>query len=295
MDQVQFDKLTRSTASDAGTRRTLLRLLAGVTLSLVTARLGLAQNAEANKKRRRKPQANRKQQGHLGAEGKGKRKQKRHKKPLPPQPCDLFCTDGGGRCCPDGSCVYGECCAGEKPCHDSLDGSCIPQDQCCPEERTCADGSCVPLTECCREQRECPNACLPMDECCPGQKRCGNRCLQADLCCEDDLFPLCNACQEAVCVNGNMVCGPVKQCPTGKYLNADTCQCECPEGYADCGSGHCNCEVRVGVVCQSGLCCAPLRHCPAAGACCYGWSSCTPEGCCPPEWIHDGHCIPPGS
>ena len=47
MELDSFDALTRSVVTENGTRRALLRLLAGSALSAVAARLGLVDPAEA--------------------------------------------------------------------------------------------------------------------------------------------------------------------------------------------------------------------------------------------------------
>ena len=67
VDHDTFDALTRTAATDGGTRRTLLRLLAGSALSAVAARFGLAKEATAKAKQH-----------------KGKAKRKHH--PAPSQP-----------------------------------------------------------------------------------------------------------------------------------------------------------------------------------------------------------------
>jgi hypothetical protein len=52
MDHRDFDALTRSALAAGGSRRALLRLLAGSALGGVAARLGLAEDAAAKAKRR---------------------------------------------------------------------------------------------------------------------------------------------------------------------------------------------------------------------------------------------------
>ena len=146
MDAGQFDGLTRSVASDVGTRRAVLRLLAGGALGGLVARLGLVEVTAAKKKhkkltkkRNRPSRVERQAHGELLAEG--KRKGKKHNRkpknppPSPNEPCNLDKFR-----CPDGTCVpWGTCCAGEKRCPTGPGPRCIPTDQCCPDERTCPD------------------------------------------------------------------------------------------------------------------------------------------------------------
>src|SRR5215208_3458769 len=53
MDQTTFDALTRSVVSEAGTRRAVVRLLAGTVLGALTSRLGPTADAAAKAKRHR--------------------------------------------------------------------------------------------------------------------------------------------------------------------------------------------------------------------------------------------------
>jgi hypothetical protein len=112
MDNGQFDDLTRSVVKESGTRRALLRLLAGGAFAGAVSRLGMGESTGAKPKRKRK---------------------KKHRKNLQgqePQDCGADCTKSGGRCCEDGSCsTVGQCCPGEWGCDD---GSCVPAGQCCP-------------------------------------------------------------------------------------------------------------------------------------------------------------------
>jgi hypothetical protein len=195
MDHGHFDDLTRSAVRDDGTRRAVLRLLAGGAFGSLVARLGLSETTEAKPKRhkskpkpKRNTQAERKAHGQLQAEGKRKGKKHNRKRPEPTPPADPTCSLDKYPC-PDGTCVpWGACCAGEKRCNNK---SCIPFHNCCPDEKPCGDIDCV-----------------PRDECCP-----------------DDPAPLCDLCEEVVCEDGELVC----------RANAGVSTCQpCPPGGSVC-------------------------------------------------------------
>jgi hypothetical protein len=231
MDHGHFDDLTRSMAAGAGTRRALLRRLAGVTLGVLVARLTLDDGGEAKPKhakeasnahrehpRRRPPerpaQAHAKASGGVQSEGKhkGKGKGKGNGKHHPPPPPSGVCDNGHPRC-PDGSCTsVGQCCPGSRRCDD---GFCYKEDQCCPEEWQCADGSCVPNTQCCAGEKRCAGGeCVSETLCCSDEKKCGGDCIPKNECCELT-YPLCDrGCNFIRCVDGEWECQPR---PFGDY------------------------------------------------------------------------------
>jgi hypothetical protein len=228
MDPRIFDHLTRSVLAEGGTRRALLRLLAGGALSGFAGCMGLSElteNAGAKTKstrKRHKPGEKSQSAGGLQTESKRnkrrKNRPKRPPKPSRPKQCtDMFC-DNGGRCC-DGACVApGLCCPGEKEC-----GGCIAETTCCPHyERTCPDGSCIALDACCfPDEMRCPDdSCASVFECCPGEKECDGSCIAEDACCDLDPVPLCDGCHKVACEDGTYVCETIL------------------EGV-DCGSGYC--------------------------------------------------------
>jgi hypothetical protein len=300
MDQQTFDTLSRSVGEHAGTRRALLRLVAGSALAGVAARFSRLESEAA--KTHKHETSGRAKQAHRAAgrsarhspagvhtEGKGKgngKHRRRHAPPKDPQQpkpqlCPVDCTDEGGKCCSDGSCVSrllccpgekscGErcvaattCCPGESPCADGL---CPAPGKCCKEEFRCDDGTCIaPLDECCPGQRMCAgNRCVPKNTCCPGHKKCqDDSCVTADQCCSEAPTPSCRPCEMAVCERGEMVCRASD--------GLDACQTVCPEGSVSC----------------------PLMSGMVTGL---------PDGCCqagrvfPDEWYGTGnmYCRPPG-
>lgn len=201
MDYGPFDALTRSVVRDGGTRRAVLRLLAGTTLGGFVGRLGLTEVTAAK-----------------GKKHKGK---KHHKKPKPPPVPDPACPDGKGLCPDEKTCVYfDECCPGQDQC---ADGTCVAQDQCCPGQRDCGGGVCVGPNKCCPAEKKCADGeCYPKDGgfCCPEEKLCDSEtCIPQTECCELTV-PLCANCEEAFCNNGTWSCRPGA--------------CVCPEGGVPC-------------------------------------------------------------
>jgi hypothetical protein len=289
MDQETFDALTRSLAAPAGTRRTLLRLMAGSALVSVVGRFGLleCEAAKANKQTKRS-QAKRADQaagtsrthlppGAMQTEGKGKGRRKgkgkhRHKPPKDLRPADPPCPDGQGQC---------------------ADGACVPFDQCCSDQFRCADGSCVNIFDCCSDEKRCnAELCIKDELCCPDEKRCHNGdCIKPDECCSDAIPPLCEPCDYVGCLDGKLVCEPRDPCPSNKDRNPESCRCECSvAGYIDCISDNCDCHVAEGEICfgEGPICCfAGSAYCPTAGpGCCReGLDHCLTTGCCPEECL----------
>src|SRR5215213_6675073 len=98
MDQAQFETLARQMAGGEGTRRAVMRLLAGGALAGLEARLGFIQIATASNSLKRKRQAEQKPHGQLVAAG--KHKKKRRKKQAAPVGCGAE-----HRQCADGACI----------------------------------------------------------------------------------------------------------------------------------------------------------------------------------------------
>jgi hypothetical protein len=154
MDEITFDTLTRSVGTDAGTRRTLLRLLAGAALATVAARFGMAEGTAAKPASHhgaapRQQTASRRQSAGKGkGKGKGKGHHKPPKDPKPP------CPDGQGQC---------------------RDGTCLPFDQCCEDDPAPLCGKCEEVycnsgTWACRPATSldtCPQSCPEGTVVCP--------------------------------------------------------------------------------------------------------------------------------
>lgn len=285
MDDCHFDRVARSLAGAGETRRGALRLLAGA-LGLPAAWLGLAEDAEAKKpKRKHKRRLERKRseakpQGGLQSEGKRKgkkgKKKPRQPSPLPPgcQQCNdcQMCQDGvcvpdvaleGVRCQGSGAtcgyCQFGQCAPSvAQPCEDRV---CPRSGQCCPEEKRCPDP-------------ESPSGFICVDEnaCCPDERRCASGCVSRKACCPEDR-PQCGPCGE-ICVDGTWRCSAQKPCAAGVCVAQDEC---CPEEW-ECLDGSCVAPDE---------CCPNERRCPngscvSPGLCCPGQTGQTPCGddCC---------------
>ena len=258
MDHGDFDALTRSVAGNRGTRRVLLRLLAGSVIGGLVARLGLAEDAAAKQtKKKRRGDGTSADRRQAERKRKNKRKNQQPQRPAPPPPPDPPPAPPPPPnpppvpTPPDPPPV-----PPPAPCRtdqwDCGGGLCIAQDQCCPSERQCPGGGCVSkVGACCPGEKLCPgySECFAEDECCPGavpplcsacqkvvcengglvckdrqgQKDCGNGvCVQENECCPDAVPPLCSDCEEPVCEGGNLVCRPAdatcQQCPNGTVV-----------------------------------------------------------------------------
>jgi hypothetical protein len=285
MDRNHFDELARSMASQTGTRRVALRLLAGGALGTLAARLSFDDDAEAKPKRTSRPA---KQTEHLQSEGKRKGKKPGKKKPKPrPQECysDAAC----GAC---ERCIGGRCLELIPPCdaNDCREAFCNPatnswecRGTCQSQEAVCCQGVCYapcsggrPLDPetcqcgCLPEEWQCADgSCVAADQCCPHEKRCGNgACISADQCCSD----------------------PV--CRTGQERDPETCACECANEGIFCYTGYTHLDY----------------CCPASHPSCW-WAGGTRIGCltedqgehvCPIGWSilpesdpEHRHCVPP--
>lgn len=263
MDHGAFDALTRALAAETESRRGALRLLAGGTLGGLLASLDLGDTAAKKHGRRHDDQ---KRSDKLHTAGKKQKKRQKHKgkdkeKPNKPGP-EPSCNPEDRQCYATTTCVGpNECCPGETRC---ADGECYPESVCCPEQKTCTSGACVAMNECCHPR------------------------------------PVCDDCEEAVCVDGTWDCRSVCHyresiccqgecllpCSGGKVINPQTCLCDCPDGQWECPGGAC---VPVEVCCPGSQRCGPTS-CSQPGECCDGQGRCQ-EGCCPEGY----YCHPLGS
>jgi hypothetical protein len=301
MDHSHFDELARSLGGEGGTRRALLRLLAGGTLATI-ARFGLAAVTAA------RPHRKNNGKGKGKDKDKGKNKRKNHDK----KPCGDACITSGGHCCGNNTCAHpGSCCPDEKPCGDICvrkkdccmethrpcpDGSCVAKDRCCKGERRCANGSCQLDRPhfCCPEEEECDDgACVKPGQCCPGEFRCANgSCIPESECCPEE-----RRCDSGDCVNRALCCPDEQQCEDLTCVKQDEC---CPDAVPPicedceeeaCVNGHLVCRPRDKLECPPGSvdCGSCIRCCPTAdpnygfcdaqGRCCifnpyYGWFVC---------------------
>jgi hypothetical protein len=227
MESETFDALTRSAGGEAGTRRVLLRLLAGGALGVLATRLGLAEDAtakakqhQAKAKQKRGPQAERKAHGQLQAAGKRKHKDKHRdnspENPPPPPPSDPKPK---------------ECDGPVKLCQQCETPGCIDGDWICISngEKPCRDGSCALWGECCLGEDHCSQCeepiCLDGDWVCRSTAACGVPC--GDGYCLPGMW----------CDHPGTCCGTP---PGGTYST-----CLCASGY----TGPCN-----GQCCKTGCC-----------------------------------------
>ncbi len=173
MEHGQFDALTRSVAGRAGTRRALVRLLAGSALGGVAAVPGFSNAAEAKRKRKKKKKIARLCGGLFPIQC-----------PPPIGAPNEICYPAGTHCC--GSALGGGACfIGNDCCPPSVaypGGSCALEDEvccsaaagggachrsspiCCPPSLFEPEGSCIPTGNTC-----CPlgGYCAANETCCP--------------------------------------------------------------------------------------------------------------------------------
>lgn len=299
MDHETFDSLTRFAAADGGTRRGLLRLLAGSALGSVAARLGLSDDATAKTKRhgkRRHDHQPARQVQAAAKKRKNKNKDKRKDKDKPPTTCKP-----GSRPCSNGNCIADlphMCCMDEEFCPG---GGCRAKNECCSGDRQCyGTTTCVKPNECCPAEKKCGDGeCYPQDGCCPGQKNCGGGvCVAPNECCELT-GPLCaDECAEAVCVNGEWKCR--SECTGDKTCCMGVCLPPCPNGCnVDENCAHCT-EPPVGKVYCEGqdrcvdACGSGQRLHPDTCKCIPTGPTCRPnhQDCRRGDVCCDGHCIP---
>jgi hypothetical protein len=309
MDDCHFDRIVRLLAGEGETRRGVLRLLTGGALGLLTARLGLAEDARAKKpkrKPRRRPARMRsktKPQGSLQAEGKrrGKKGKKKPKDPppLPPECRDCtecqMCQDGG--CVPDTALDGVRCLGSGATCGYCQNGQCAASDR-----LPCPDGVCPPRGKCCPGQRQCVDpestsgwSCIdPETMCCPDEKRCRDDCIPRDTCCDENR-PQCGPCEELFCNrHGVWIC--LKQCCSGqKDCGGGVCVAddECCPDETPCDDGSCAAPGQCCpdlYQCEDGTCVDPFDECCPGQRYC-GGGVCIAEGeCCPGETRCNGAC-----
>jgi hypothetical protein len=256
MEHRDFDDLTRSMSGEHGTRRAMLRLLAGGALGGLIARLGLSESAEANAKKREqhKSRAERQQTGPLHAEG--RRNKKRKKKPK--KRCDDFPVPLCPRPCQEARC-------------DPATGTYVCRDK-CPEGWSCCNDRCEP---------PCTNGCVEdPDQACICQK---------PPTAEDVYCALEHLCGPDPCPSGKeyvsstCTCRSLcpEDCPAGLEQDPSTCECHCPNGNPMCAGACCPANT---VTCwwTPHL---PQRYCQLADGrwvCPIGWTGSRETGCFPP-------------
>lgn len=307
MDHARFDAWTRSIVTRPGRRRSLLRLVAGSTLGVVAAHLGVAEGTEAKpRQHRRKRRSSHRHETATRAQGHGKpsggvqserkhkhkgkhRKQKPHDPTPPPLPpgcehcneCEM-CQDGA--CVPDQALGGVPCQGSGAGCNHCLNGQCVPT-----EQLPCDDGLCAHRGQCCPGEQYCTDqdsplgySCIGQTDCCPGQKKCtSGACISYWGCCDEDR-PTCGACDTPTCDHGSWYCpgnccSTQKQCPDGTCVGPTDCcpgQHQCPDGSCirnfDCCPGEHKCSD--GLCAPAGTCCLNEKRC-ADGSC----KECCPE------------------
>jgi hypothetical protein len=289
MEHEHFDELTRSVGA-GGTRRAMLRLLAGGVLGVASARLGLDRvAAEETKKPKRKRRTDHEPRDVVQAEGKskGKKKKKKRKKQPTPKHCDELLaplcppcheprcdtTTGTWFChntCRDGfTCCNGLC---EPPCDNgcAMDPShaCICQkprrggDVYCAVEHFCAAYPCQPGKE--YDASTCTCRDESPQQCGPGWEWCNGACRDTDL---GPWIACGNSCCQgggewpSECCNGQCVItefGPYTIC-------GDTC---CPDRSDVCCNGECYPNYMAPLFACGDVCCQAKYDQCCGGACC---------------------------
>jgi hypothetical protein len=300
MHDARFDTLARSLAKP-GSRRRLLRVLAGSTVSLVAAGLGL--------------------------------------RPRPALACDAgFCIKNGdvtGQChsCSDctgaGWCIqgngdicYGDCGAGNchpanngqvgcggsggncinntRPCQQTIGGAltCCP----CPEgQQACGDICCDPGVPCTNGQcgtgcgtasaRKASGVGVATTTCCSDQQECHGQCIPAtDKCCSTDA----KSCGQACCGQEEVCCG-TGCCPAGtecSFPGDDPLPPTCCPPRQSCGLA---CKGEPGFTCCRGRNEEGNRFSCASGLTCCGSTCCGPRYTCSRAGKgHRPHCVKKG-
>jgi hypothetical protein len=117
-----YDRPISASVTETSSRRGVLRVVSALVLASVLSSLGLGQVAAACRVTGRRCKKNA-QCCSSNCRGKRERKTCRGNAPSPTPACLV-----GERLCPEGICV--------------------PEKQCCPQEKAC-DGGCIPVAECC--------------------------------------------------------------------------------------------------------------------------------------------------
>ncbi len=281
MDESSFDAITRSVGTEAGPRRAMVRLLAGVVLGAIASRLATPERAAAKaashkgtSKRRHSssrylspPHEGQPSNSHHrpgpGVQSEGKRKKgkknKRHHSPPPPLPpgcqncneCQM-CQDGV--CVPDPD-LGGVPCQGSGPtCSHCLNGVCTVN-----EQLPCSDGICVHRGTCCPGEKWCEDhnsstgfSCIDPSGCCPRERVCSDgTCGTSTRCCPNE-----RKCPGSGCV------------PAGACCPSETDAHFCPP-TPEYPQGFC-CTPPLGVPCPIFVSCAGVNGHDLA----CNWTSC---------------------
>jgi hypothetical protein len=315
MDGSRFDQLTMTLTTGAGSRRRLVRGLAGVAFGGLLARIGVGEAAAACAKAgrscsRRDPCCsgadciNRNcvcQDGLTACNGRCVDTARNEK----------HCGDCGADCGDDERCRDGQCvrdCVPEEPrvaCQDRVCGTaennCGETVHCgrCRADQVCSapDGTCAchdTRTECggaCVNPTNDPNHCGRCGRSCPSGTCIGGECAEPETCNgrDDDLdgetdegsiCPANKVCRQGLCV-----------CP------ADMEDCDgdgrCEQLGTDAHCARCDDRCRGGQTCQGGRCACPAGTQDCDGTC-IPEADCCGDGCpCPSgERECDGACIP---
>jgi hypothetical protein len=279
MDLDRLDVLARSFAS-AGSRRSLLGLLAAVPVvgGLLTSRE--TEDAEAKDRRRRRKQR------HKRRKSPGTRKHEKHTKPCKAESVAQSCA--------------GKCGAVTNTCKHAVDcGSCAC-DPACDDCFTCQDGPNTPGT-CVIDPLKQGQACGDPGQVCQSDGRCA---CDAGSC--DSARPVCAG---GACVS----CSATHPCPTGQCCATDgscvavcpTCQI-CDQGLCipDAALDHtCDGPCSDGAWCNAGACASIVEtvripHCQSrcgdgAVVCglsvtCPGCDRCLEQTGCSSNFLQDG-------
>lgn len=220
MEHETFDELTRQLKQGMGTRRGVVRLLAGSVLATAGIHLGLASGASVSAKRKKKRSTGRCR----GAF---------------PVNCPAPAGDPLGRCYPRGaiccSRTYGggACPSGQTCCPPSLvhpEGNCAtPTDRCCPA--SAGGGSCPDFAPvCCAPTLQDPfGLCIPSGFKCCTSAQGGGYCREDQTCCPPSPgFP------EGTCADPRVPCPPTQGVATDSE-QLEPRQMQRPRGSVDRG------------------------------------------------------------
>jgi hypothetical protein len=278
MDDERFDTLTRWLGADHGSRRSLLRILAGGGLGVMLLARGGA-DAEACSRQ------------HCGRRGGG---------PSRPRRCCAGYACSGGRCRPLGGCgrvglscrTAGDCCPGAaciflagagRTCRcltgqREVDGRCLPcqaPGEACsggPGDCCGAAGACARVAADKDEPVECLNPASPTVCCFPlGVSGCQNSCqCCGDARCENGTCVRGCTAPKGVCGEGTRCCAPAAGCGLVRPTKPDGTVCprdaELPDAPVCCVIDHqpCteSCQCCSDLVCRGGVCTVVLAPPP---------------------------------